>query len=66
MKRSYLLRKDRRDVQTASTGQLLKCLPQIFHRQTSFAVQSKTALEQELEQANKKAMRYFYDLHSAE
>ena len=72
--------KDRCDVQTASTGQLLRCLLLILQRQTSLAVQSKTTLEHELEllrvhnssllhefqMANKKAMHYIDDLHSAE
>ena len=73
------LYKDSCDVQNASTGQLLRCLLLIFHRQTSLAVQSKSTLEQELElnrvhnssllnevqMANKKAMCYLDDLHSA-
>ena len=71
------LLKDSCDLQTASTGQLLRYLLKIFHRQTSSAVQSKTTLEQEVDRlgvhnssllhevqmANKKAMPYLDDLH---
>ena len=71
---------DRCDAQTASKDSLFKCLLLIFHRQTSLAVQSKAALEKEVDSlrtqnacllhevqtANKKMMRYLEDLHSAE
>ncbi|XP_037628624.1 uncharacterized protein LOC119489809 isoform X2 [Sebastes umbrosus] len=71
---------DRCDAQTASKDSLLKCLLLIFHRQTSLAIQSKAALEKEVDSlrtqsasllhevqtADKKAMRYLEDLHSAE
>ena len=73
------LLKDRYDAQTASKDPLL-CLLLNFHRQTSLACQSKAALEKEIDflraqnacllhevqTANKKAMRYLEDLHSAE
>ena len=75
-----VLLSDRYDAQTASKGPLLTCLLLNFHRQTSLASQSKAALEKEVESlraqnacllhevqtANKKAMRYLEDLHSAE
>ena len=43
------LLKDRCYVQTAPTGQSLRCLLFTFHRQTSLAVQSKTTQEQEVD-----------------
>ena len=71
---------DRCDAQSASKGPLLRCLLLNFHRQTTLACQSKAALEKEVESlraqnacllhevqtANKKALRYLEDLHSAE
>ena len=68
------------DAQTASDRSLLKCLLLIFHRQTTLALQDNAALGKEVESlraqnasllhevqmANKKAMRYLHDLHSAE
>lgn len=75
-----LLLNEKRDAQTASKGPLLRCMLLILHRQTSLSVQTKAAMEQEVENlrvqnasllqevqtANKKAMLYLENLHSAE
>ena len=71
---------DRYDAQPASKGPLLRCMILNFHRQINLACQSKAAVEQEVnalraqnafllqevQTANKKALKYLEDLHSAE
>ena len=71
---------DRCDAQPASKGPLLRCMILNFHRQINLACQSKAAVEQEVnalraqnafllqevQTANKKALKYLEDLHSAE